>query len=115
MEHCDPQRDFLGHVGGDDFIMLFQSEDWRNRCEKVVLEFNARALALFDAESRATGGIEAEDRHGVLRFFPFTTLSIGAIAIDPRQYSRAEDVANAAALAKHDAKHAGVGVFERLA
>ena len=113
MEQCDPQRDFLGHVGGDDFIMLFQSGDWRERCDRVVQEFNIRALALYDAEARAAGGIEAEDRHGVKRFFPFTTLSIGAIAIDPLRYARAEDVANAAALAKHDAKQAGVGVFQR--
>jgi GGDEF domain-containing protein len=110
---CDPQRDFLGHVGGDDFIMLFQSEDWLQRCEKIVLEFNGRALALFDTGSQTAGGIEAEDRHGVKRFFPFTTLSIGAIAIDPIKYARAEDVANAAALAKHDAKQAGEGVFQR--
>jgi len=113
MEQCDPQRDFLGHVGGDDFIMLFQSEDWLRRCEKIVQEFNTRAQALFDAESRMAGGIEAEDRHGVKRFFPFTSLSIGAIAIDPAKFARAEDVANAAALAKHDAKQAGAGVFQR--
>lgn len=113
MEQCDPQRDFLGHVGGDDFIILFQSEDWLSRCEKIVQEFNSRAQALFDAESQIAGGIEAEDRHGVKRFFPFTSLSIGAIAIDPVLYARAEDVANAAALAKHDAKQAGAGVFQR--
>ncbi|MBX9799533.1 MAG: GGDEF domain-containing protein, partial [Burkholderiaceae bacterium] len=30
--HCDPQKDFVGHIGGDDFIILFQSEDWEQRC-----------------------------------------------------------------------------------
>jgi hypothetical protein len=51
----------------------------------------------------------------VPRFFPCTTLSIGAVAIDGRQFSRAEDVANLAALAKHDAKQANAGVWERKA
>jgi diguanylate cyclase (GGDEF)-like protein len=114
MEQCDSQKDFLGHVGGDDFILLFQSADWRERCEKLVADFNERALLLFDEAARLAGGIEAEDRYGVQRFFPCTTLSLGAVAIDSANFSRAEDVANLAALAKHDAKLAGQGVFERI-
>ena len=70
-------------------------------------------MGMYDEAVRAVGGIEAEDRHGVHRFFPFTTVSIGAVAIDGSRFSRAEDVANLAALAKHDAKQAGAGVFER--
>ena len=113
-EHCNSQRDFVGHVGGDDFILLFQSSDWRVRCERIVDDFSVRALAMFDDDARAAGGIQAEDRHGVPRFFPCTTLSIGAVAIDGSQYTRAEDVANAAAMAKTAAKQSGMGVFERV-
>jgi GGDEF domain-containing protein len=115
MAQCDGERDFLGHVGGDDFIILFQSLDWRHRSERLVQDFNTQALSLFDAGARQAGGIEAEDRHGVLRFFPCTTVSIGAVSIDADQCSRAEDVANLAASAKHDAKRAGVGLLERPA
>jgi hypothetical protein len=80
-----------------------------------VADFNARALDMFDENARAAGGINAEDRHGVQRFFPCTTVSIGAVAIDGHRYARAEEVANLAALAKHDAKQTGAGVFERVA
>jgi diguanylate cyclase (GGDEF)-like protein len=111
--HCDSQRDFLGHVGGDDFILLFQSEDWRVRCERILDEFNAQSINLFDEEARLSGGIEAEDRHGVRRFFPMTTLSIGAVVIKDHQFSRAEEVANVAALAKHEAKQALSGLYVR--
>lgn len=113
MEQCDSQRDFLGHVGGDDFILLFQSPDWRARCERLVQEFNTQALGMYDEAVRKAGGIHADDRHGVPRFFPCTTVSIGAVAIDHSRFSRAEDVANLAALAKQGAKQAGVGLFER--
>jgi diguanylate cyclase (GGDEF)-like protein len=113
MDQCDPQRDFLGHVGGDDFILLFQSHDWQARCERLVDEFNLRAHEMFDEKAQAAGGIEAEDRHGVPRFFPCTTLSIGAVAISGDLYSRAEEVANLAAQAKHDAKRSGQGLFLR--
>jgi diguanylate cyclase (GGDEF)-like protein len=112
MEQCDSQRDFLGHVGGDDFLLLFQSPDWLQRCERLVADFNARALDMFDERARAAGGIHAEDRHGVQRFFPCTTVSIGAVEIQGSQFTRAEEVANLAAVAKHHAKQAGVGVFQ---
>jgi diguanylate cyclase (GGDEF)-like protein len=114
VEQCDAQFDFLGHVGGDDFILLFQSADWRVRCERLVAEFNSRSLALFDEEARQAGGIVAEDRQGVERFFPCTTLSVGAVVIEAQRFTRPEDVANLAARAKHDAKQAGLGLFERM-
>ena len=113
--HCDAQRDFVGHVGGDDFILLFQSDDWERRCERLVADFNARAVTLYDEACRAAGGIEAEDRHGVVRFFPFTSLSIGAVRIRKGQYRTAELVASAAAAAKHEAKLAGAGLVVRRA
>jgi len=115
MEQCDSQCDFLGHIGGDDFILMFQSPDWKLRCEQIVAGFNQYALGMFDEGAQRAGGIEAEDRHGVLRFFPCTTLSIGAVAIDGSRFTRAEQVANLAALAKHDAKRSGGGVVERIA
>ena len=104
VSHCDPRRDFVGHVGGDDFVVLFQSDDWLDRCEQVVSSFNANALSLFDEDALKRGGIEAEDRHGVTRFFKCTTLSIGAVPIRPGTFTRAEQVASAAAAAKHKAK-----------
>ncbi|MGA0609426.1 GGDEF domain-containing protein [Caldimonas sp. KR1-144] len=111
--HCDARRDFVGHVGGDDFVVLFQSDDWLERCERIVAAFNAAARELFDAEALAAGGIWAEDRHGVPRFHPVTTLTIGAVPVAPQRYRQAADVANAAAWAKRHAKHANRGVLVR--
>jgi EAL domain-containing protein (putative c-di-GMP-specific phosphodiesterase class I)/GGDEF domain-containing protein len=108
---CDTLRDFVGHVGGDDFIMLFQSSDWEARCGRIVDTFNRLARDLFDAEALAAGGILAEDREGVMRFHPCTTLCIGAVQVPPGRYRRSEDVASAAAAAKRRAKHGGIGVF----
>ena len=81
--------------------------------KQLVTVFNTRAMGMFDDAARTAGGIEAEDRHGVMRFHPCTTLSIGAVEICGNTYSRAEEVANLAALAKHDAKRTGLGLFLR--
>jgi GGDEF domain-containing protein len=111
-KHCDPKRDFVGHVGGDDFVMLFQSADWENRCQAMVGEFNERAIGLYDEEARAAGGIAAEDRGGVQRFFPFTTLYMGVVTMAGRpRFENASGVASAAARAKQAAKAKGVSVY----
>ncbi len=115
VSQCDAQRDFVGHVGGDDFMLLFQSSDWLRRCEALVREFGIEAQALFDTEARQAGGIWAEDRHGIQRFFACTTLSIGVVHIGPGAIQRPEEVANLAALAKHDAKLAATGIAWREA
>lgn len=111
---CDPQRDFLGHVGGDDFVLLLQSHDWRQRLYDAIERFNHDARLLFDPESRMAGGIHGEDRYGVIRFHPCTTLSLGVLQVQPSHFRHADDVASAAAAAKHEAKsrHLGMHVVE---
>jgi len=109
--HCDAQRDFVGHVGGDDFVMAMRSTDWNPRVESIIAQFNLLALDLYDDQGRSEGGIHAEDRYGVLRFFPFVTLGIGALIVNPAELTarglrvRAEDIASAAAQVKHKVKH----------
>ncbi|QBK05826.1 GGDEF domain-containing protein [Hylemonella gracilis] len=105
--HSDPQRDFVGHVGGDDFMILFQSEDWRPRSERIIAAFARQARDLYDEEGRTRGGVEAEDRQGVRRFFPCTTVSIGAVRVAGGDYRYAEELATKASLSKHEAKLAG--------
>jgi len=111
LAHCDPRCDFVGHVGGDDFIILYQSADWQKQCEQFVSEFAEHAVELFDAPAREAGGILAEDRHGVARFFTLTTISIGAVKIKRDEFTSAEQVASVAARAKHDAKACGDGLL----
>ncbi|MDX3983808.1 MAG: EAL domain-containing protein [Achromobacter sp.] len=115
-QHCDPLRDFVGHVGGDDFVVLFRSADWAERVQRIIAEFNEQATALYDDQGRQNGGIEAEDRYGVPRFFPFVTLGVGALTVTPSlcERIRPEDIASAAAHVKHKVKHGNLSlVIER--
>jgi diguanylate cyclase (GGDEF)-like protein len=111
VSECDPHRDFAGHVGGDDFVVLFQSADWEKRCRRIIEHFNTAALTLFDQETRSRGYIEAEDRNGKFNTFPLTTLSIGGLYVSPEMFRVAEDVASAAAAAKHRAKRQNTGLY----
>jgi diguanylate cyclase (GGDEF)-like protein len=108
--NADPLRDFVGHVGGDDFVALFQSDDALLRCQRIVDSFNSEARQLFDAEELAKDGIHSDDRRGNPTFFPLTTISIGVVQVHPGLFARAEDVASAAASAKRQAKKLNQGV-----
>jgi len=112
-KHVQERRDFLGHVGGDDFIVVFQSKSWAAQCRQIIDEFNAKAANLFNEADRLKGGIEAEDRQGFIQFFPLTSLSIGAVQVRPGDFRNAEQVANAAAAAKHTAKTSADGMAIR--
>ena len=96
--------DFVGHIGGDDFVVLFQGDDWLDRCTQMRLRFNQMAPALFDAADRARGGIEGEDRQGSRRLIPITTVAVGAVSFVDEFPRHAEAVASLAAAAKRIAK-----------
>ncbi|MGJ7489093.1 EAL domain-containing protein [Variovorax sp. ZT4R33] len=104
VSHADPYMDFVGHIGGDDFLILFQSSDWQQRCTNLIEAFNLAARSLYDDAAQRAGGVQAEDRYGVRRFTPLTSLSIGAVRVAPSASQDAEDIASEAAHAKHAAK-----------
>ncbi len=103
-DEINPELDFVGHIGGDDFVVLFQSPDWRGRCERMLERFDAERLPLFDAEHATEGGYRSEDRRGNMQFHPLVSLSIGAVEIDPASYRQYQEVACATAEAKRMAK-----------
>lgn len=101
---CDDELDFIGHIGGDDFVVLFQSPDWEARCQAMLGRFDDERLPLFDTRHVAEGGYRSEDRRGRMDFHALVSLSIGAVQIDPVHFHHYQEVARAAADAKRMAK-----------
>ncbi len=101
---CDPQRDFIGHIGGDDFILVMQSPDWEKRCNQALTSFAQTSLVLFEARHRSTGGYSSEDRQGRVVHHPLPTLSIGVIWATAELFHSHHEVAEAATVAKKMAK-----------
>jgi GGDEF domain-containing protein len=104
---CDPTRDFLGHVGGDDFMILFQSDDWQERMMRATYMFNGGAQRFYAPDDRLAGGIHGEDRRGNPTFFSFVTIAIGCVHVGSTGgllLHTSEEIASVAALAKRRAK-----------
>ncbi len=98
------KRDFVGHIGGDDFIIIFRSDDWHARCERILREFEEKVLQFYQPGHIREGGIWSQDRSGKHRFFSLLTLSIGSVIPDVSACRSHHDVAALAAGAKSEAK-----------
>jgi diguanylate cyclase (GGDEF)-like protein len=108
---CVPD-DFIGHIGGDDFIILFRSAHWESRCESLLKRLGDAFLQMYSAADRLKGSIETEDRQGQRCFHPLISLSIGAVIVAPEHFNSHHEVSVAAARAKKEAKKiAGNSLF----
>ncbi len=87
---------FIGHVGGDDFVMVVPPDKAAAVCESVIDAFTAMIMQQYSAEDLARGAIEGVDRYGVHRTFPIMTISIAVLICRRGEYASASDIAEAA-------------------
>lgn len=95
---------FVGHVGGDDFVLLAAERDAAALARDIVRDFDAAVPGVYDDADRERGGIAFTDRRGVERHMPFVTVSIGIVAIARERFADPVAVSRAAAEVKEIAK-----------
>jgi PleD family two-component response regulator len=78
------ETDFLGHIGGDDFIVVTAPERAEQLARAIVAAFDRDVPALYDSVDRARGWISAKDRRGSTVRFPLMTLSLAIVTPSPR-------------------------------
>lgn len=78
-EHGD-SNDFVGHIGGDDFVIMTTPEKYEKISEKIIEMFDRSIGDFYSLEDRARGYIIAEDRQRNLQKFPIMTISIVGIS-----------------------------------
>ncbi|RDV83648.1 EAL domain-containing protein [Ammonifex thiophilus] len=71
----DPEG-FIGHIGGDDFIVITRPEMAEEFCKQLVARFDRLIKRFYSPEDRLAGGIRSFDRSGRETFFPFVTVSL---------------------------------------
>ncbi len=100
----DEKHDFVGHVGGDDFILIFLSADWQSRCQSILDKFEQKVKGYYQRKDLEQAGIWSQDRTGKHCFFPLLSLSIGCVHPNPATCKSHHDIATLASAAKHMAK-----------
>jgi diguanylate cyclase (GGDEF)-like protein len=104
-QHIPAESGRVGHIGGDDFIVIFTGNDWLKCCENILASFKNTVPTYYSDEDIKNGGIHTENRAGEKCFFPMISLSIGLV--DPASTSQCQshvDLADLASEAKKQAK-----------
>jgi diguanylate cyclase (GGDEF)-like protein len=95
---------FLGHIGGDDFVIVSLPEQSEILAKRVVDIFDSSAPRLHDQHDADRGYIEVTDRQGKARRFPLVSVSIGIAMSGNRMFADKREVVDVATEMKKVAK-----------
>ncbi|HVO67786.1 MAG TPA: diguanylate cyclase [Syntrophales bacterium] len=96
--------DFVGHVGGDDFIIVSDPGGTERKCQNIIDEFDRRIMRFYSEKDRQKGFILGKDRQGNQQMFPLITMTIAIVTDNGTHFQGPLDMAKKAAELKEYAK-----------
>ena len=104
--------DFIGHEGGDDFLLVTTPQRAEKIANYITQEFDQRIRSLYSQEDLQRGYIEAKARHTEeIMKFPIMTISLAGVTNIVRPINNYAEVTNIAAGLKKKAKKLPGSVF----
>jgi diguanylate cyclase (GGDEF)-like protein len=100
---------FVGHVGGDDFVIVCDASLASHVADRVIERFDATIGELYDPPDRERGGIQVTNRQGEAQEFPLISLSIGVATTERRAYQHYAEAVAVATEMKSYTKNAHEG------
>ncbi len=100
----DGESNFVGHIGGDDFIAIVEGDDYEKICQDIITEFEAKLPKFFNKEDFERGYLEVENRKGIMEEYPLTSISIGVVEVNKERFKNTLEIGEAGANVKHLAK-----------
>lgn len=95
---------FIGHIGGDDFVAIIGKTDYDKVCQNIIAEFDKFAVDFYNEEDVERGFVEVANRRGIIEQFPLTTISIAVLEVDSKIYKNTLEIGEVAGQIKHQAK-----------
>jgi GGDEF domain-containing protein len=105
------KRGFVGHIGGDDFIVIIPIESIGEVCGEVLDVFDTLVPYQYNEQDRRAGYYFGKDRRGQLHRVPLMTLSIGVVTNQHRRFAHPAQVSELATEMKSYAKTQAGSVF----
>jgi diguanylate cyclase (GGDEF)-like protein len=97
-------EDFLGHIGGDDFIIITTPDCMEPLCQSIEARWDRESRALYSLDDLRRGALVAQNRQGQTQLFPLITVSIGVVTNVRHAISTMDEFSRIAAEVKHRAK-----------
>jgi diguanylate cyclase (GGDEF)-like protein len=101
---ADPDGGFVGHIGGDDFIIITTPEHSETLCRRILESFDAKSPSFYSEEDRQRGYIVTKDRQGRESRFPLLSMAIGVVTNQHRALRSLGEVSTIGAEMKRFAK-----------
>ena len=98
------ENTFVGHIGGDDYVVLATPEQAEALATDLIREFDLRAPFFYDDTDRKAGQIRAHDRFGVERTFAIMTVSVAIVRTDHMTSPTTSRISEECARIKHELK-----------
>jgi GGDEF domain-containing protein len=98
------EDDFIGHIGGDDYVLITTPDLYPQICQEVIDTFDKTIPGFYDEEDRQRGHIVGQNRQGQEVKFPLATLSIAVVTNVKRKFKNHLQYTEVAAEMKEHAK-----------
>jgi GGDEF domain-containing protein len=76
VEGHDSKDDLVGHIGGDDYVVLTNPDRTEELAKAIISDFDSHVPELYQDDDLRAGLVVGTDRHGIKRSFPLLTISI---------------------------------------
>ena len=106
-------NDFLGHIGGDDFIFITSVDCWEGISRGIVSEFEKGKVAFMSQQDLARGYLIAKDRKGEISQIPLLGISVAIVTNEYRTFSHVAQLSQVAAELKHYVKSLDGSAFAK--
>lgn len=100
--HICGVEDFLGHIGGDDFVAILPHYEVAKICQKIIDDFDANIVSFYELEDLAY--VQVANRAGELEPLTCTSLSIAVITNEYQYFESVEQLSNAVTHIKKQCK-----------
>ena len=104
-------QDFVGHIGGDDFIIVTLPDRAEEIAREIIDTFDRDIRKLYNEQDLRQGYIETRDRRGTLNRYPVMSLSVAIVSNEQRKLENYAQIGEAAAELKRYAKSIGGSVY----
>ena len=104
VHQLEANDNFIGHVGGDDFVSIIAQTDYDKLCKEIITEFDKYAVDYYNEVDVERGYVEVANRRGIIEQFPLTTISIAVLEVDSKIYKTTLEIGEVAGQIKHKAK-----------
>jgi diguanylate cyclase (GGDEF)-like protein len=95
---------FIGHIGGDDFVTCMAPDHAEQYCKKVIEQFEIEKKQFYSAEDHSNNYIQSLDRDHKLKRFPLICLSMVIVDIAPDKITELSEISLLSAKFKKQAK-----------